>query len=162
MINLLNEYRKTKNAILKKIKQYENKDNDKLKCYQESLKDIIYVIEWLTKGHEPNNYKAIDKRQCYLISPETIEKMVDESMYKKVYGDDYKVIMNNINKPFNKILYKLTDRELECFIMVKSEGITYKKCADFLGLSTGTVQKYIERARVKIEKNLKEMNFHNG
>lgn len=31
-------------------------------------------------------------------------------------------------KTFNKILRKVTEREIECFIMVKCEDLAYKDC----------------------------------
>lgn len=57
-------------------------DINELALNRQILSDINYVIEWLREGHEPNNYNAIDKRQCYLVNPETIEKMINQSMYQ--------------------------------------------------------------------------------
>ena len=85
MKDLLVEYRKTRLAVLKKIKEIEKSANEieDLPIYKNILSDIEYSIEWLKKGHEPGNYNAIDKSQCYLVDQQVINKVISESMYKK-------------------------------------------------------------------------------
>ena len=69
MRDLLIEYRKTRLNVLNKIEELEQINTDEiddLSVYKDMLKDIDYTIEWLNTGHEPGNYNAIDKSQCYL------------------------------------------------------------------------------------------------
>ncbi|HBI0809875.1 sigma factor-like helix-turn-helix DNA-binding protein, partial [Staphylococcus aureus] len=49
--------------------------------------------------------------------------------------------------------------ELECFIMVKCEGLTYKESACLLNLKIGSVQNYIKRAEIKIKNELETNLF---
>ncbi|CDR26449.1 positive control sigma-like factor [Staphylococcus schweitzeri] len=86
MRDLLIEYRKTRLNVLNKIEELEQINTDEiddLSIYKDMLKDIDYIIEWLNNGHEPGNYNAIDKSQCYLVDQQVLEKACDESMYKK-------------------------------------------------------------------------------
>ena len=69
------------------------------------------------RGHEPNNYNAIDKRQCYLVNPETIEKMIDQSMYQKPSEDEYSDFIHDVNHQSYYALMKLTKQELDVFLM---------------------------------------------
>ncbi|OLF26775.1 RNA polymerase subunit sigma-70 [Staphylococcus aureus] len=163
MKDLLVEYRKTRLAVLKKIKEIEKSANEieDLPIYKNILSDIEYSIEWLKKGHEPGNYNAIDKSQCYLVDQQVINKVISESMYKKISTIEYSDIINNVNHKVNYALMRLTTTELECFIMIKCEKLTYRECADLLSIRIGTVQKYIERALNKINTELETNIFIN-
>ncbi|MCG1448818.1 RNA polymerase subunit sigma-70 [Staphylococcus epidermidis] len=159
MKDLLIEYRKTRLDVLSKIKKLEQSNNnelDDLPLYKSMLADINYVIDWLKEGHQPGNYNAIDKSQCYLVDQQVIAKACDESMYKKISNEEYKNIVEDINNPISYALMKLTPIELECFIMVKCEGLSYSEVANLLGVKRGTIQKHLERAKCKI--NLEIVN----
>ncbi|SUJ52532.1 sigma-70, region 4 family protein [Staphylococcus aureus] len=161
MKDLLIEYRKTRLCVLNKIKSLEYKvdEEDKLSIYKDILKDIDYTIEWLTCGHEPGNYNAIDRSQCYLVDNDVINKAFSESMYKKNSDVEYNDIINDLNNKVSYALMKLTPKELECYIMVKCEGLTYKESACLLNLKIGSVQKYIKRAEIKIKNELETNLF---
>lgn len=156
--DLLIEYRESKKVILNKIKQYKKIESEtaKLKVYQESLKDIDFIIDWLTHGHEPENHRRIVSAQCYLIDGQTLEKVASKSIYIKINVIDYDQILNK--KRFKKIFQKVTNRELECFLMVKCEKMKYRECGELLNIKVGTVQNYINRTKLKIEKALEELN----
>ncbi|GJF43813.1 sigma factor-like helix-turn-helix DNA-binding protein [Staphylococcus argenteus] len=153
MKDLLIEYRKTRLCVLNKIKSLEYKvdEGDKLSIYKDILKDIDYTIEWLTCGHEPGNYNAIDRSQCYLVDNDVINKAFSESMYKKVSDIEYNDIINDVNNKVSYALMKLTPKELECFIMVKCEGLSLKQTAELLEVKKPTIQKYMDRINKKID-----------
>lgn len=164
MKDLLIEYRKTRLNVLNKIKDLENKDSfrmDDLLVYKDILKDLDYTIEWLKYGHQPGIYNAIDKSQCYLVDQQVIAKACDESMYKKISNEEYKNIIEDINNPISYALMKLTPIELECFIMVKCEGLSYSEVANLLGVKRGTIQKHLERAKCKINLEIDNNLFIN-
>ncbi|MBO1199104.1 RNA polymerase subunit sigma-70 [Staphylococcus simiae] len=162
MKDLLIEYRKTRLLVINKINQLEivqGHEEDDLSIYKDILKDIDYIIEWLTTGHEPNNYNAIDKAQCYLIDHDVISKAFSESMYHKSSDVEYSDVINDINHPVSHALMKLTQKELECFIMVKCERLSLKEVAELLNIQKGTVQMYLNRAITKMESELKSNLF---
>ncbi|WP_368868365.1 sigma factor-like helix-turn-helix DNA-binding protein [Staphylococcus epidermidis] len=164
MKDLLIEYRKTRLNVLSKIKKLEQSNNnelDDLPLYKSMLADINYVIDWLKEGHQPGNYNAIDKSQCYLVDQQVIAKACDESMYKKISNEEYKNIVEDINNPISYALMKLTPIELECFIMVKCEGLSYSEVANLLGVKRGTIQKHLERAKCKINLEIDNNLFIN-
>lgn len=163
MKDLLIEYRKTRLCVLNKIKSLENKvdEEDKLSIYKDILKDIDYTIEWLTCGHEPGNYNAIDRSQCYLVDNDVINKAFSESMYKKNSDIEYNDIINDVNNKVSYALMKLTPKELECFIMVKCEGLSLKQTADLLKINKSTVNGYLTRVSKKIKRELTNNLFVN-
>ena len=165
MRDLLIDYRKTRMNVLSKIKELEQCDTDEavdLPVYKEMLKDIDYIIEWLTSGHEPGNYNAIDKSQCYLVDQQVIEKVCNESMYKKVSNTEYLDIINDVNSPISYALMKLTSKELECFIMVKCERLSLQQASNIMGIKKGTVQTYLNRVEKKIDNELRNNIFLNN
>lgn len=162
MKDLLIEYRKTKLQVINKIKYLEEHlldEAEDLPVYKEILKDIEYTIEWLITGHEPGNYNAIDKAQCYLVDHDVISKVFSESMYSKTSEVEYSDVINNINHPVSYALMKLTQKELECFIMVKCEGMSLNEVAQLLNIRKSTVQAYLERATLKINTELQQNLF---
>ncbi|HCW3602521.1 TPA: RNA polymerase subunit sigma-70 [Staphylococcus aureus] len=163
MKDLLIEYRKTRLCVLNKIKSLEYKvdEEDKLSIYKDILKDIDYTIEWLTCGHEPGNYNAIDRSQCYLVDNDVINKAFSESMYKKNSDVEYNDIINDVNNKVSYALMKLTPKELECFIMVKCEGLSLKQTADLLKINKSTVNGYLTRVSKKIKRELANNLFVN-
>ncbi|MCS5349491.1 sigma factor-like helix-turn-helix DNA-binding protein [Staphylococcus aureus] len=163
MKDLLIEYRKTRLCVLNKIKSLEYKvdEEDKLSIYKDILKDIDYTIEWLTCGHEPGNYNAIDRSQCYLVDNDVINKAFSESMYKKNSDVEYNDIINDVNNKVSYALMKLTPKELECFIMVKCEGLSLKQTADLLKINKSTVNGYLTRVSKKIKRELTNNLFVN-
>ena len=52
----------------------------------------------------------------------------------KISNEEYKNIIEDINNPISYALMKLTPIELECFIMVKCEGLSYSEVANLLGV----------------------------
>ncbi|WP_311163759.1 sigma factor-like helix-turn-helix DNA-binding protein [Staphylococcus aureus] len=127
---------------------------DFISIYKDILKDIDYTIEWLTCGHEPGNYNAIDRSQCYLVDNDVINKAFSESMYKKNSDVEYNDIINDVNNKVSYALMKLTPKELECFIMVKCEGLSLKQTADLLKINKSTVNGYLTRVSKKIKREL--------
>ena len=157
MKDLLIEYRKTRLLVINKINQLEivqGHEADDLLIYKDMLKDIDYIIEWLTTGHEPNNYNSIDKAQCYLVDHEVISKAFSESMYRKCSDVEYSDVINDLNHPVSHALMKLTQKELECFIMVKCEYLSLGETAELLNIQKATVQMYLNRAITKMKSEL--------
>lgn len=162
MRDLLIEYRKTRLKVLNKIEELEQINTDEiddLSVYKDMLKDIDYTIEWLNTGHEPGNYNAIDKSQCYLVDQQVLEKACDESMYKKISNMEYHDVIDDMDNQISYALMKLTTKELECFIMIRCEHLSYRECADLLNIKIGTVQNFLKRAQKKIDNELKENLF---
>lgn len=154
MLNLLMSYLLSKNNVLKRIRnlmQHNVIDINELALNRQMLSDINYVIEWIREGHEPNKYSAIDKRQCYLVNHETIEKMIDVSMYQKNGTEEYHDYIQDVNHKAYYALMKLTKQELEIFLMHKCENLSLSEVADLLNISKSSTQSYLKRALNKIE-----------
>ncbi|CDR26447.1 positive control sigma-like factor [Staphylococcus schweitzeri] len=66
-----------------------------------------------------------------------------------------------MNKPISYSLRKLSKIELECFLMVKCEGLSFTQTANLLQVKKGTIQKYLERANTKIKTELPNNLFIN-
>lgn len=162
MLDLLMSYLLTKNKVLKRIKdlmQHDVVDINELALNRQILSDINYVIEWIRGGHEPSNYNAIDKRQCYLVNPETIEKMIDDSMYVKRGTDEYNDYIQDVNHKAYYALMKLTKQELDVFLMHKCEKLSLNDVAELLNVSKSSVCSYLKRALNKINSELEQSLF---
>ncbi len=83
-----------------------------------------------------------------------INKAFSESMYKKNSDVEYNDIINDVNNKVSYALMKLTPKELECFIMVKCEGLSLKQTADLLKINKSTVNGYLTRVSKKIKREL--------
>ena len=75
-------------------------------------------------------------------------------MYRKCSDVEYSDVINDLNHPVSHALMKLTQKELECFIMVKCEYLSLGETAELLNIQKGTVQMYLNRAITKMKSEL--------
>ena len=142
MLDLLMSYLLSKNKVLKRIKNL-------MQC------DVVDINERaLNKQILSDINNAIDKRQCYLVNPETIEKMIDQSMYQKPSEDEYSDFIHDVNHQSYYALMKLTKQELDVFLMHKCEQLSLNDVAGLLNISKSAAQSYLKRAVNKINSEM--------
>lgn len=156
MIDLLIQYKQTRRETKKLIDH--TTDEYELKILRSIIADLDYSIDWMQKGHAPNS-NAIDKIQCYVINPTTIEAVIDSSGYNKVSDDEYQDFIRDVNNPISHALRKLTQKELEVFLMIECEKMRYTEVAELLGVGKSTIQKNVERSKEKIRNELESNLF---
>ena len=177
---LLKEYRQGRKTLNKRYKEMDSKDPDR-KIIGSMARDMTFVIEWLETGRMPGTLKGIHGKREYEINQwnskpvaQGIDSYWDESIggYALIsnYADPYQeaegkidselgfkekpevTLTNEQKKALIEVLAVLSHRERHCFVFHTAYLYTYREIGDILNISLGAVQKYMERARAKIEK----------
>lgn len=177
MNDLLIEYIQSANNLKKRIEKYEEEHKEVLENTKVRKRDLVdvkcqvtnelrtlrsmyneqlFIINWLKGGHNPNEHQAIDKRTVYLVDHKTLEAVIDDEHYKKVSNDEYTDYINDDKHEVHKILNVLSDREINVFLMIDCEKLSFQEVAELLNVSKGSIQKFYERCRYKIRLNLED------
>lgn len=177
MNDLLIEYIQSANNLKKWIEKYEEEHKEALENTKVRKRDLVdvkcqvtntlrtlrsmyneqlFIINWLKSGHNPNEHQAIDKRTVYLVDHKTLEAVIDDEHYKKVSNDEYTDYITDDKHEVHKILNNLSDREINVFLMVDCEKLSFQEVAELLNVSKGSIQKFYERCRYKIRLNLED------
>lgn len=126
--------------------------NQKDETYINSMIDsMTYSMDWMRTGRQPDSYRGVDKRDKYRakfyddmdILPDINEELRKEREPLYMSREERKALL--------KIIHNFSERERQCYIMYEAERLSMQQIADLLGLSKGTVQMYIKRARQKVE-----------
>lgn len=121
--------------------------------------ELLFVIEWLKNGHNPNVNNAIEIRSVYLIDQQVLDAAIETHMYSKVSDDEYYDYIKNTDHAISHALRRLTQRELEVFIMMKCEGMSAGDVAELLNIRKTSVESFMERAKKKIDDELNNNLF---
>ncbi|PFF75830.1 RNA polymerase subunit sigma-24 [Bacillus cereus] len=163
MEELVKQYKKS----LKKIKKSkETAEEEELKIYSEMISDIEFALEWMQTARRPGNRRGIERRAAY-----QREKVCDPLLMQRYFRsmddngyewDNYK--KEHVISEWEKIqvedaLSVLTKREKEIYLMAKGYSLSYSKIANYLLISRSSVQKMMERAELKIAKQIRESLF---
>lgn len=108
---------------------------DEARTVSSMLNDMRYSLDWMRRGRRPGSRKGAERRDIYrrreLLA--STEPMTEEERRRLI---DCMAVM--------------TERELTCWLLHMSHGLTFAEIGDRLGLSRRTVQQYVERARKKV------------
>lgn len=114
------------------------------------VNDMTFAMEWMKTGRRPGNLRGIDKRSAYqrrvLLDMDLMPSLDIEPEERTLNQDEKQAIMD--------ILIELSHRERQCYLLHMAQGWSFSEIQKEIGISRSTVQKYIERAKEKIEKNL--------
>lgn len=146
----------------KKIKTYtqrcaDNTTNQLEKPIMNSIvRSLEEAISYMRTGISPMEYNLtvnISKKPEMLLANEYLANIAEKVI--KYENDD---------EEFDKLLIAdllrdLTTREKECYLMTQQSLFSQSETADILGIKRTSVLKYIERARIKIDKRKKESLF---
>jgi len=115
---------------------------------------MSFSIEWLKKGRRPGNLRGIDKRSAY-----QRRALVDMDLFPSLEIEPEEKTLDQEEKhALIKMLAELSHRERQCFLLHQANGLSYSEVQRELGIGRSTVQKYVERAKKKIKKNLCRAN----
>lgn len=109
--------------------------------------DMRFALEWMRTGRRPGNRRGIERQSVYqrtaLLDPDLFPSLDLEPAERHMTDDEKRKIVD--------ILWNLSARERQCYLLHMSYGMSYAEVAQELGLSRRTVQQYVERARAKIK-----------
>jgi positive control factor len=164
MNNLLKEY---KESLKITRKMYLNALEGDKKIIAGMISDLEFAIEWMSTGRRPGNKRGIERRAAYQrekpFDPLLMQKFFrsSEPVYK--WDDEERKEENLITEwdrqRIEDALSVLTKREREVYLMSRGYCLTYSEIANYLCISSSSVQTLIERAEKKIQKRKNESLF---
>ncbi|MCC9023011.1 sigma-70 family RNA polymerase sigma factor [Bacillus nakamurai] len=124
------------------------------------ISDIEYTIEWLQNGRQPGARRGADRRDAYkrtiLADPRLIDALPEEyAIVQEAEGE----ISDRDRERIEDALSVLTDREKDIFIMHAVQNMSFEEIAALLNIKKGTVQKNIERSRLKMKNRANDSLF---
>ncbi len=154
---LIDEYevgRKGLTAMKSELDPEILEDKQDRKQINSMINEMSESIEWMRVGRRPGNLRGIDKRSAYqrraLIDMDLFPSLEIEPEQKEIAEEQKEALVN--------ILVDLSHRERQCYLLHMAQGLSYSEIKKELGIGRSTVQKYIERAKEKINKKLCRTN----
>jgi positive control factor len=162
MEKLLKQYIETLKATRNLLEKADDEDKPIIRGM---ISDLEFAIEWMSTGRRPGNKRGIERRAAYQrekpFDPLLMQKFFRSS--EKVYKwDDHEkehVITEWDRQRIEDALSVLTDREREVYLMSRGYCLTYSEIANYLCISSSSVQTMVERAERKIKKRINESLF---
>lgn len=125
-------------------------DKQDKKQINSMISDMSFSIEWMKLGRRPGNMRGIDKRSAYqrraLIDMDLFPSLDIEPEEKEISEEQKRLLVN--------ILVDLSHRERQCYLLHMAQGYSMREVAEELKISKASVQKFIERAKNKINRKL--------
>jgi RNA polymerase sigma-70 factor (ECF subfamily) len=118
-----------------------NRDNpdeaDEARTVSGMLSDMRYALDWMRRGRRPGSRRGAERRDIYrrreLLA--SAEPLTEDERQRLI---DCVAVM--------------TERELTCWLLHMAHGLTYSQISDRLGVSRASVQRFVERARDKVQR----------
>ncbi|RDE19362.1 MULTISPECIES: sigma-70 family RNA polymerase sigma factor [Parageobacillus] len=162
MNDLLQEYKQTLKHTKKLFKHASDEDK---KIIRGIISDLEFAIEWMETGRRPGNRRGIERRAAYQrekpFDPLLMQKFFrsSEPTYEWDDHEEENIITSWDRQRIEDALSVLTDREREVYLMSRGYCLTYSEIANYLCISSSSVQTMIERAEKKIKKRINESLF---
>ncbi|MED5052687.1 sigma-70 family RNA polymerase sigma factor [Anoxybacillus rupiensis] len=162
MNNLIQQY---KESLKVAKKMYRSATVEDKKVIAGMISDLEFAIEWMETSRMPGNRRGIERRAAYQrekpFDPLLMQKYFRSSEPTYEWDDHNKesVITEWDKQRIEDALSVLTDREREVYLMSRGYCLTYSEIANYLCISSSSVQTMIERAEKKIKKRINESLF---
>lgn len=154
---LISEYeqgRKELYSMKAQLGESELDQMDKSKI-NSMIGDMSYSIEWMKLGRRPGNLRGIDQRAIYQRT-----SFMDMDLFASENNDESDEISERTKKMLVDLLIGMSRRERQCYLLHMAQGWSMQEIAEDLGISKPSVQKFIDRAKVKIKRKLSyEMSY---
>ncbi|WP_196493802.1 sigma factor-like helix-turn-helix DNA-binding protein [Ornithinibacillus caprae] len=149
---LINEYeqgRRGLSSMKNELGESEIDRQDKSKI-NSMIGEMTEAIEWMKIGRRPGNMRGIDKRSAY-----QRRALVDMDLFPSLdlQTEQYE-LSDREKKSLINVLVDLSHRERQCYLLHMAHGMSMREIGIELGMGKSTVQKYIERAKEKIENKI--------
>ncbi|AUJ25176.1 sigma-70 family RNA polymerase sigma factor [Virgibacillus dokdonensis] len=150
---LVSEYEAGRKELAKKKGKLNTEfisDREDKKHINSMINDMSESIEWMKTGRRPGNLRGIDKRSAYqrraLIDMDLFPSLDIQPEEKEISEEQKRLLVN--------ILVELSHRERQCYLLHMAQGYSMREVAEELKISKASVQKFIERAKNKINRKL--------
>ncbi|MBC1615320.1 hypothetical protein HB904_03925 [Listeria booriae] len=130
-----------------------SKRTDKGTLLHGMISDMTYALDWMRTGREPQSLRGIERQGVYNntihMDPSTLANLLGVSITQRSIDeykpDDYEI---EILEFFDAIL---SDREKECFTLVRANEYSFQEAAVALHIEKASVQEYVRRAENKLK-----------
>lgn len=134
--------------------------------YPSMERDMQEAIKWMETGYDPAEYRAVTRQDVYVMDHHLMQDLImymDADSYVPNWMEHESdenswtnevVRMANMKNKINNALKGLTENERYVFIMIRAEGVSFRKTAKLLGVTKSAVQSYLRRAETKIKNNI--------
>jgi positive control factor len=122
------------------------------------IRDLQYAIEWMETGRQPGNKRGVERLAAYQrerpFDPLLIQRYFrsHEENYTWDESENESVISSAEQEMIEDALSVLTAKEKEVYMMSRGHCLSYSHIANYLCISSSSVQTMIERAEKKIAK----------
>ncbi|MBO9598645.1 MAG: Fis family transcriptional regulator [Cohnella sp.] len=116
-----------------------------LSIVNEMIADMNYAIEWMRTGRQPNRRRGVDIHDAYKRSI-----LMDMDLLPDTPPEQETKITQQQKAAAVRVLMLLSPRELECYLLHTSNGLSLAEIGKSLKISKNTVRDYVERARSKV------------
>lgn|SRR5690625_2631777 len=147
---LIIQYEEGRKELHRMKEALGDSDLDKLDRSQinSMISSMSYSIDWMKLGRRPGNMRGIDKRNAYqrraLVDIETLPSLEIEPEERILTEEEKKTLFD--------MLIDLSHRERQCYLLHFAQGMSMQEVANELGITKSSVQKFINRAKSKIER----------
>ncbi|WP_303984613.1 sigma-70 family RNA polymerase sigma factor [Niallia circulans] len=150
MNELILEYKRALKDTKRSYEQLDETDPSR-KIFSAIINDLEYVVKWLSTGRQPEAKRAADRRSVYqrtvFASPEVLEALANQHNFPK---ESPRTVSEEDKRLIEYALSTLTQKQKELYLSHVADGNSLDKIASLMGVSKGTVQKTVDRAKKKI------------
>jgi positive control factor len=155
MENLLLSYKENLSKAKGMIKDASDRDKSLLNGM---IRDLQYAIEWMETGRRPGSKRGVERLAAYQrerpFDPLLMQRFFrsQDETYSWDDVENESVISSAEQEMIEDALSVLTAKEKEVYLMSRGHCLSYSQIANYLCISSSSVQTMIERAEKKIAK----------
>jgi positive control factor len=155
MENLLLSYKVSLKTAKSMIEDASDRD---VSLINGMIRDLQYAIEWMEKGRQPGNKRGVERLAAYQrespFDPLLMQRFFrsQDENYAWDDSENESVISSAEQEMIEDALSVLTAKEKEVYLMSRGHCLSYSQIANYLCISSSSVQTMIERSDKKIAK----------
>lgn len=155
MQDLIKQYGK---ALYQVNKAKETAPEEERRILGSMASDLQYALEWLKTAKRPGNRRGVERRAAYQVAlpadPQILQRIIPvaEQEEERDIGEWNRLLIEDA-------MSTLTSLEKEVYIMAKVGCMSYQEIAKSLRIAKSSVQTMMERAELKIKKQVQESLF---
>ncbi|WP_034757877.1 sigma factor-like helix-turn-helix DNA-binding protein [Rossellomorea vietnamensis] len=155
MERLLLSYKENLSKAKRMAKETSGRDKSLL---DGMIRDLQFAIEWMETGRQPGNKRGVERLAAYQrerpFDPLLMQRFFrsQEETYAWDKSENESVISSAEQEMIDDALSVLTTKEKEVYLMSRGHCLSYSQIANYLCISSSSVQTMIERAEKKISK----------
>lgn len=121
------------------------------------ITDLNLAINQMHSGREAGSKKGVHRKGVYDI--DTIDPLVIQMHMRQANSRSSSTLSPYQRWQIEDALSRLSPKEKECYVMHEGQCWSFADIGNELGISKGTVQTHVMRARKKIGKDLQQSLF---